>query len=72
MIKKYIKLDPAVDDYFKEKLKKLELSARGIDRILKLSRTLADMDKSNKITVEHINEAVFYRNSGNHIYKEGR
>ncbi|MBR1815402.1 MAG: YifB family Mg chelatase-like AAA ATPase [Lachnospiraceae bacterium] len=72
LIKKYIRLDDKVNDYFKERLKKLELSARGIDRILKLSRTIADMSDSEGISKEHINEAIFYRNSGIFGYKEGR
>ncbi|MBQ9610662.1 MAG: YifB family Mg chelatase-like AAA ATPase [Lachnospiraceae bacterium] len=72
LIKKYIRLDDKVDDYFKDRLKKLELSARGIDRILKLSRTIADMADSENISEEHINEAIFYRNSGIFDYKEGR
>ena len=72
LIKKYIRLEDKVDEYFKGRLERFELSARGIDRILKLSRTIADMDGSEEITEEHINEAIFYRNSGIFGYKEGR
>mgnify|MGYP002622834883 CR=1 FL=1 len=72
LIKKYIRLEDKVDVYFKDRLKKLELSARGIDRILKLSQTIADMAGSDKIREDHINEAIFYRNSGLFEYKEGR
>jgi len=39
----------------------LRLSARAYDRILRVSRTLADLDGSDRITVVHIQEAAGYR-----------
>lgn len=42
-------------------IKKYSISARGYDRIMKISRTLADMDRSERIMIKHLSEAVHYR-----------
>lgn len=62
LIKKYIVLENEVEDYLKQSISNKDISARGINRILRLSRTIADMDKKDKIEVKHLKEALFYHN----------
>ena len=64
LIKKYIRLDPEEEALLKQVFTEKELSARGTHRILKLSRTIADLSGSERIKREHLMEAIFYRNNG--------
>ena len=60
-IRKYCKLDDAAHKMLKMAYDSLGLSARGYDRILRVARTVADLDKSEIINARHIGEAIQYR-----------
>jgi len=60
-IRKYCKLSDESMSLLKTAMEKLNLSARAYDRILKVARTIADLDSSENITPTHIAEAIQYR-----------
>jgi len=61
VIRKFCQLDTASQNLLKLAMNKLNLSARAYDRILKVSRTIADMNDDEKINSTHISEAIQYR-----------
>jgi magnesium chelatase family protein len=56
------KSDPGGKSLLKNAMEKLDLSSRAYDRILKISRTIADLDGSEIIQAYHLAEAINYRN----------
>lgn len=61
LIKKYCELSIESLEILKMAVNKLNLSARSYNKILKVSRTIADLDKSKEIKPDHIAEALQYR-----------
>lgn len=61
MIKKYCKLEAKEQVLLEEAFIKMNLSARAYHRILKVARTIADLDDSEVISTKHISEAICYR-----------
>lgn len=62
MLDKYCRLGEAEDKMMRNAFDKLGLSARAHSKILKVARTIADLDGSEDIKVTHIAEAIQYRN----------
>ncbi len=60
-IQKYCTLDEVGRDLLKQAMNKLDLSARAYDRILKVARTIADLDGDTDIRIPHIAEAINFR-----------
>ena len=60
-IRKYCKLNNDSKQLLKNAMEKLNLSARAYDRILKVSRTIADLEAVTEISSTHISEAIQYR-----------
>ncbi len=60
-INRYIKLESTGAEFLSTAVDKLGLSARAYDRILKVARTIADLEENEKIKTAHIAEAIQYR-----------
>lgn len=61
MLKEICVISTAGQNLLKTAMEKLNLSARAYDRILKVSRTIADLSESPDIKIEHLAEAIQYR-----------
>ena len=62
LLQKYVQLDDAALNLLRTAMKKFNLSARAYDRILKVSRTIADLEGVEQVQSHHIAEAIGYRN----------
>lgn len=62
LLQKYVQLDDKALTLLRTAMKKFNLSARAYDRILKVSRTIADLECSSDVQSHHIAEAIGYRN----------
>ena len=61
MIDEYCKLDNASQTLMKNAFEKLGLSARAYGKVLKVARTIADLEESKNIEIKHLAEAIQYR-----------
>lgn len=60
-LKELLLIEKEAQDIMKNAMRKLSLSARSFNKVLKVSRTIADLSGSNKVEKEHILEALQYR-----------
>jgi magnesium chelatase family protein len=61
MVRIYCPINKECEERLKMAMEKLGLSARAYDRILKVARTIADLDNSMNIEIEHLSEAINFR-----------
>ena len=62
LLHRYADLDAQGLKLLKDAMQRFNLSARAYDRILKVSRTIADLENSDSISPAHLAEAIGYRN----------
>jgi magnesium chelatase family protein len=61
MLRKFCALEPAAKDFISDAIDRLGLTARSYSKVVKVARTIADLDGSESIALNHIAEAVQYR-----------
>ncbi len=67
-IRKYCVLDEREQHYMENMFDKLELTARSYHKILRVARTIADLEECEQIQLRHLNEAVCYRTLDEHFW----
>ena len=67
-IRKYCPIDDASQSLLKTAIERFGLSARAYDKVLKVARTIADLENSQNIKVQYIAEAIQYRSLDKDIW----
>ena len=68
-LRRFCQLNPEGEELMREAFDTMGLSARSHDRILRVARTIADLDGADQIGVEHLAEAIQYRSYDFHENK---
>ncbi len=68
-IKQHCSLDSRAEGLLHQAMTELNISARGYNKILKVGRTIADIDHCRDVHQEHISEAAQYRNLDRDLWK---
>ncbi len=68
-LKQHCRLDSESQDMLRLAMAELQLSARAYDRILKVSRTIADLAGAASIRTEHLAEAIQYRTLDRNLWR---
>jgi magnesium chelatase family protein len=71
MIREYCKISPEAENMLKLASERLGLSTRGITRILKVARTIADLEGFKDIRIQHLAEAIQYRQNVGEFWVSG-
>jgi magnesium chelatase family protein len=69
-IREYCQVDSQAQDLLRVAINQLGLSARAYDRILKVARTIADLDQNPNIEAVHVSEAIQYRSLDRSFWKK--
>ena len=69
-IREYCQVDSQAQDLLRVAINQLGLSARAYDRILKVARTIADLDRNPNIEAVHVSEAIQYRSLDRSFWKK--
>jgi magnesium chelatase family protein len=60
-LRRHCRLSPPVESLLRDAVNRLGLSARAYHRVLKIARTIADLDAAGELTTTHVSEAIQYR-----------
>lgn len=69
-IRRYCSLGPGEETLLKQAFAKLEFSARGYHKVLRVARTIADLDGGGPIKKKHLSEAILYRTTDQKFWRQ--